>query len=144
LLNQRNFAGYESATRRKRWETASYDPPHGGFCRYTLAGRGAHKVETSRLPDFLDYRLTDGGEAINLQRRPRFTSRKILSTHCWARNMRFAPTYTFDFVTRSGGLESGNSTGTDVMTQESCNNSSLTVALCLSGPLLVILHNTDV
>jgi hypothetical protein len=37
--------------------------------------------ETSRLPHFLDNRLTDGGEFVNLTRRPPFTSRKISGTH---------------------------------------------------------------
>jgi hypothetical protein len=33
----------------------------------------AHMVETSRLPHFLDNRLTDGGEVVSLMRRPAFT-----------------------------------------------------------------------
>jgi hypothetical protein len=37
--------------------------------------------ETSRLPHFLDSRLTDGGEVISPKRRPPFTSRKIPGTH---------------------------------------------------------------
>jgi hypothetical protein len=40
--------------------------------------------ETSRLPHFLDNRLTDGGEVVSLTRRPPFTLRKIPGTHfCW-------------------------------------------------------------
>jgi hypothetical protein len=34
--------------------------------------------EMSRLPHFLDNRLTDGGEVVSLTRRPPFTLRKIL------------------------------------------------------------------
>jgi hypothetical protein len=30
----------------------------------------AHRVETSRLPHFLENRLTDGGEVVSLTRRP--------------------------------------------------------------------------
>jgi hypothetical protein len=36
---------------------------------------------TSRIPLFLDSRLTDGGEAISLTRRPSFASRKVPGTH---------------------------------------------------------------
>jgi hypothetical protein len=34
---------------------------------------GPYGCETSRLPHFLDNRLTDGGEILNLTRRPPFT-----------------------------------------------------------------------
>jgi hypothetical protein len=38
----------------------------------------------SRLPHFLENRLTDGDEIVRLQRRPPFTPRKIPGTHlCW-------------------------------------------------------------
>jgi hypothetical protein len=33
--------------------------------------------ETSKLPHFLDNRLTDGGEVVSLTRRPPVTPRKI-------------------------------------------------------------------
>jgi hypothetical protein len=33
----------------------------------------AYRVETSRLPHFLDIRLTDGGEVVSLMRQPPFT-----------------------------------------------------------------------
>jgi hypothetical protein len=47
-----------------------------------ITGRGGPKgCETSRLPYFLDDRLTDGGEDISLPRRPIFTPRKIPGTH---------------------------------------------------------------
>jgi hypothetical protein len=36
--------------------------------------------ETSRLPHFLDNRLTDGGDVVSLTRRPPFTPRKIPGT----------------------------------------------------------------
>jgi hypothetical protein len=36
--------------------------------------------ETSRLPHFLDNRLTDGGEIVSLMRQPPFTPRAIPST----------------------------------------------------------------
>jgi hypothetical protein len=35
----------------------------------------------SRVPHFLDNRLTDGGEIVRLTRRPPFTPRKIPGTH---------------------------------------------------------------
>jgi hypothetical protein len=34
---------------------------------------GPYSYETSRLPHFLDSRLTDDGEFVNLTRRPPFT-----------------------------------------------------------------------
>jgi hypothetical protein len=34
---------------------------------------GPYICETSRLPHFLDNRLTDGGEVVSLMRRPPFT-----------------------------------------------------------------------
>jgi hypothetical protein len=44
---------------------------------------GPQGCETSRLPHFLDNRLTDDGE-VSLTRRPHFTPRKIPGTHfCW-------------------------------------------------------------
>jgi hypothetical protein len=43
--------------------------------------RGPQGCETSRTPQFLDNRLTDGGDVVSLKRRPRFTPRKILDTH---------------------------------------------------------------
>jgi hypothetical protein len=41
---------------------------------------GPDGCETSRLPHFLDNRLTDGGEVVNLTCRPPFTPRKISGT----------------------------------------------------------------
>jgi hypothetical protein len=47
-----------------------------------VTGRdGPYGYETSRLPHFLDSRLTDGGEVVSLTRRPPFTRRKIPGTH---------------------------------------------------------------
>jgi hypothetical protein len=44
-----------------------------------VTGRGgAQGCETSRLPHFLDSRLTDGGEVVSLTRRPPFTPKKKL------------------------------------------------------------------
>jgi hypothetical protein len=37
--------------------------------------------KTSKLPHFLDNRLTDGGEVVSLTRRPLFSRRKIPGTH---------------------------------------------------------------
>jgi hypothetical protein len=37
--------------------------------------------ETSRIPHFLDNRLTDGGEVVSLTRRPHVIPRKIPGTH---------------------------------------------------------------
>jgi hypothetical protein len=47
-----------------------------------VTGRGGpYGCETSRLSQFLDNRITDGGKVISLTRRPPFTPRKILGTH---------------------------------------------------------------
>jgi hypothetical protein len=46
---------------------------------------GAQGCETSRLPHFLDNRLTYGGEVVSLTHRPPFTSRKIAGTHFCSR-----------------------------------------------------------
>jgi hypothetical protein len=57
----------------------------GGGKKYKfipVTGLGSQQgCETSRLPHFLDNRLTDGGEVFSLTRRPRFTPRNIPSTH---------------------------------------------------------------
>jgi hypothetical protein len=42
---------------------------------------GPHGCETSRLPQFLDNRLTDGGKIVSLTRRPPFTPKKTPGTH---------------------------------------------------------------
>jgi hypothetical protein len=42
---------------------------------------GPQGCETSRLPHFLDCRLTDGGEVFSLTCRLLFTPRKITGTH---------------------------------------------------------------
>jgi hypothetical protein len=40
----------------------------------TVTGReGPQRCETSRLPQYLDNQLTDGGKVVSLTRRPRFT-----------------------------------------------------------------------
>jgi hypothetical protein len=45
-----------------------------------VTGRGSPQgCEKSRLPHFLDSRLTNGGEVVSLTRRPLFTPRKIPS-----------------------------------------------------------------
>jgi hypothetical protein len=47
-----------------------------------VTGRGGPSgCETSRIPHFLHSRLTDGGEAVGLTRRPSFTPSKIPGTH---------------------------------------------------------------
>jgi hypothetical protein len=47
-----------------------------------VTGRGGPQgYETSRLPHFLDNRLTGGGEVVSLMRRPPFTPRKIPDIH---------------------------------------------------------------
>jgi hypothetical protein len=47
-----------------------------------ITGReGAYGCETSRLPHFLDSRLTDGSEVVSLTRRSPFTLSKIPGTH---------------------------------------------------------------
>jgi hypothetical protein len=46
-----------------------------------VTGRGGPQgCETSRLPRFLDSRLTEGSEVVNLTRQPPFTPRKIPGT----------------------------------------------------------------
>jgi hypothetical protein len=42
---------------------------------------GLQGCEMSRLPHFLDIRLTDGGEVVSLTSLPLFTPRKIPGTH---------------------------------------------------------------
>jgi hypothetical protein len=47
-----------------------------------VTGRGGPwDCEKSRLPHFLENRLTDGGEIVSLTRRSLFTHRKIPDTH---------------------------------------------------------------
>jgi hypothetical protein len=41
---------------------------------------GLYGCDTSRLPHFLDNRLTDGGEVVSLMRRPPLTPKKIPGT----------------------------------------------------------------
>jgi hypothetical protein len=43
--------------------------------------RGPYGYETSRLPHFLDSRLTDGDEVVSLTHRPPFTPSRIPGTH---------------------------------------------------------------
>jgi hypothetical protein len=50
----------------------------------TVTGRGGpYGCDTSRLPHFLDSRLTDGGKVVSLTRRPAavYPLRKIPGTH---------------------------------------------------------------
>jgi hypothetical protein len=48
----------------------------------SVTGHGSpYGYETSRVPHFLDNRLTDGGEFDSLTRRPPFIPRKIPGTH---------------------------------------------------------------
>jgi hypothetical protein len=42
---------------------------------------GPYDCEMSRLPHFIDNRLTDDGEVVSLTRRPPFIPRKIPGTH---------------------------------------------------------------
>jgi hypothetical protein len=47
-----------------------------------VTGRGGpNDCETSRLPHFLDNRLTDGSEVFSLKRQPAFAPRNIPGTH---------------------------------------------------------------
>jgi hypothetical protein len=47
-----------------------------------VTGReGPQGCETSRLPHFIDNRLTDGGEVVSPTRRPPFTPKEIPGTH---------------------------------------------------------------
>jgi hypothetical protein len=49
------------------------------------SGRGPWSCETSSVPHFLDNRLTDGGEAVSLTRRPSFNRRTIPGTNFYER-----------------------------------------------------------
>jgi hypothetical protein len=50
--------------------------------RRKVTGRGgSYGCEKSRLPNFLDNRLADGGEVVSVTRRPPITPRKIPGTH---------------------------------------------------------------
>jgi hypothetical protein len=54
-----------------------------------ITGRGGQQdCETSRIPHFLDNRLTDVGEVVSLTRRPPFIRRKIPGTHFYLRLIR--------------------------------------------------------
>jgi hypothetical protein len=45
-------------------------------------GHGSPKgCETSRLPHFLDNRLTDGDDVVSLMPRPQFNPKKVPDTH---------------------------------------------------------------
>jgi hypothetical protein len=47
-----------------------------------VTGRGGpYGCETSRLPQYLENRLTDSGEVVIITRRPSFNPRKIPDTH---------------------------------------------------------------
>jgi hypothetical protein len=49
-----------------------------------VVGHGdPYYYETSRLPHFVDNRLTDGCEIVSLTSRPPFSHRKIPGTHFW-------------------------------------------------------------
>jgi hypothetical protein len=50
-------------------------------CVVLCAGSGLLGCETSRLPHFLDSRLTNDREVVSLTRRHSFTPRKIPGTH---------------------------------------------------------------
>jgi hypothetical protein len=52
-----------------------------GYLQSSTGRGGPWGCEISRLPHFLDSRLTDGSEVFSLTRRPPFTSRKIPGTH---------------------------------------------------------------
>jgi hypothetical protein len=78
----------------KNAASATHVEIHTGFYVESLKGRpkgkgkiipvtggGGSKIcETSRIPHFLDNRLTDGDEVVSLTRRPSFTPRKIPDT----------------------------------------------------------------
>jgi hypothetical protein len=49
---------------------------------FVTGRRGTYGCATSRLPHFLDNRLTEGGEVVSLTHLPPFTPRKIPNTHC--------------------------------------------------------------
>jgi hypothetical protein len=54
-----------------------------------ITGRGRPQgCETSRLPHFLENRLTDGDELVSFKRRTPFTSRKMPGTHFCQRLIR--------------------------------------------------------
>jgi hypothetical protein len=70
-----------------RWADPSSKEPYQMSTRFIDKAipikdrEGPYKCETSRLPQFLDNRLTNGGKVVSITRRPSFTSRKIPGTH---------------------------------------------------------------
>jgi hypothetical protein len=71
-------AGFVSVTAQEPHEYKS----HGtGKAIPVTDHEGPYGYEMTRPPNFLDSRLTDGGEVLNLIHRPSFTPRKIPGTH---------------------------------------------------------------
>jgi hypothetical protein len=62
------------------WPLFQFLNPKHSQCSRTVHG-GPYGCDTSRLPYFLNNRLTDGGEVVKLKRRPPFSPRKIPGTH---------------------------------------------------------------
>jgi hypothetical protein len=60
---------------RSRWEVKK------GKAIPITGPEGPCGCERSRLPHFLDNRLTDGGKVVSFTRRPPFTPKKIPRTH---------------------------------------------------------------
>jgi hypothetical protein len=51
--------------------------------KLSTGSAGPYSCETSRLQQFVDKRLTDGGEVVNLTRRSPFTHRNIPGFNFW-------------------------------------------------------------
>jgi hypothetical protein len=76
--------GSETAESRQELGLSTDEVESYSLLNNTVKGKAvkAHKVVTRRgSPHFLDNRLTDGGEVVNLTPRPPFTPRKIPGTH---------------------------------------------------------------
>jgi hypothetical protein len=64
------------------WPSAKKEEEKKGGKAIPVTGRGGPQgCDTSRLPNFLENQLKNGGEVVSLMHRPPFIPRKIAGTH---------------------------------------------------------------